>query len=187
LIEFAYKLDDKILKISHQHQYLGITLDKSMHWSHHIQALYKKANKFYTAKLEQMLFNKCIKASAYLTIISPLLEYTSCVWDPHQIYQIHDIEKIQRRAARWVISDYNLYSSVTEMLKLLEWPTLQTRRRISRISLFHKIVHHLTPAIQIPPYYLTTQYPTKLIRLQLDLVVNNIYKLFCRAGLIYVV
>jgi len=119
----------------------------------------KQDFKFYTEKLEQMQLN--IKASAYLTIIRPLLEYASCVWDPHQIYLIHDIEKIQRHAARWVMSNYSPYSSVTEMLKLLEWPTLQTRTRFSRISLFHKIVHHLTPATQLPPYYLTTQYPTR--------------------------
>jgi len=44
----------------------------------------------------------------------------------------------------------------------LEWPTLQTRRRhFSRSSLFHKMVHHPTPAIQLPSYYLTTQYPTR--------------------------
>ena len=133
-----------------------------MHWSHHIQALCKKANK--TLNFIRRNLNKCnrsIKASTYLTIIRPLLEYTSCVWDLHQIYLIHDIEKIQRRVARWVMSDYSPYSSVTEMLKLLEWPTLQTRRCYSRLSLFHKIVHHLTPAIQLPSYYLTTQYPTR--------------------------
>jgi len=126
-IEFAYKLDEIILKTAHQHQYLGITLDKSMHWSYHIQALCKKANK--TLNFIRRNLNKCdksIKASAYLTIVRPLLEYASCVWDPYQKYLIHDIEKIQRHAARWVMSDYSTYSSVTEMLKLLEWPTLET-------------------------------------------------------------
>ena len=35
------------------------------------------------------------------------------------------------------------------------------RRRISRLSQLHKIVYHHTPAIQIPSYYLPTQYPTR--------------------------
>ena len=61
--------------------------------------------------------------------------HVSCVWDAYQKYLIHDIEKIQRHAARSVMSDYSTYSSVTEMLKLLEWPTLETRRRLSRLSL----------------------------------------------------
>jgi len=54
--------------------------------SHHIQALCKKANK--TLNFMRRNLNKCnrsIKASAYLTITRPLLEYASCAWDPHQI------------------------------------------------------------------------------------------------------
>ena len=35
---------------------------------------------------------------AYLTIVRPLLEYAACVWDPHQIYLIHDIGEVQRHA-----------------------------------------------------------------------------------------
>ena len=34
------------------------------------------------------------------------LEYAACVWDPYQEY-LYDLEKIQQRAARWVLSDYN--------------------------------------------------------------------------------
>jgi len=38
---------------------------------------------------------------------------------------IQHLEKVQRRAARWVFNDYSTYSSVTDMLKQLSWPTLQ--------------------------------------------------------------
>ena len=84
------------------------------------------------------------------------------MWDPHQEYLIYEIEKIQRRAAKWALSDYNLYSSVTEMLKSLGWPTLESRRYItgSRLSQFCKIMHRIT-AIHLLPYYLPTQYPTR--------------------------
>ena len=52
------------------------------------------------------------------------MEYTASVWDPHQQYFIDNIKKIQRRAARWVLSDYRQQSSVTNMLNQLHWPTL---------------------------------------------------------------
>ena len=58
-------------------------------------------------------------------------------------------------------SDFSWYSSVTDMLNFLEWPTLQERRHINRLSQFHKIVHQLTPSIQLPSYFLLTQYPTR--------------------------
>ena len=49
----------------------------------------------------------------------------------------------------------------TEMLNLLGWPTLESRRYISRLTYLYKIMHHHTPAIHLLPYYLPTQYPTK--------------------------
>ena len=61
------------------------------------------------------------------------------IWDPHQEYLIYEIEKIQRQAARWTLSDYNRYSSMIEMLNLLGWSTLESRRYNSRL---YKIMHH---------------------------------------------
>ena len=68
--------------------------------------------------------------SAYLTILRPLLEYAAYVWDPYQEYLVYNIEKVQRCFARWVLSDYKCYSSVTEMLRSLGWPTLESRRYV---------------------------------------------------------
>jgi len=54
------------------------------------------------------------------------MEYASAVWDLYYNVDVDKLEKIQRRAARWVLSDYNRTSSVTQMLDQLSWPTLQT-------------------------------------------------------------
>ena len=50
---------------------------------------------------------KEVKETAFLTLVRPCLEYASSVWDLYQLYLIYDIEKIQRRAARWTLSDFN--------------------------------------------------------------------------------
>ena len=55
-------------------------------------------------------------------MVRPQMEYASVIWDP---YYIDKLELIQRRAARWVLSDYNRTSSVSLMLQQLSWPTLQ--------------------------------------------------------------
>ena len=36
------------------------------------------------------------------------------------------VQKVQQRAAHWVLNDYGRFSSVTSMLGQLSWPTLQT-------------------------------------------------------------
>ena len=70
------------------------------------------------------------KCLAYTSIVRPLLEYGSAVWDPYLQKEIQSIEMVQRRAARWVKSDYRYNSSVTSMLADLQWPSLQHRRYV---------------------------------------------------------
>jgi len=45
-------------------------------------------------------------------------QYCSTVWNPHFHKDINEVEKVQRQAARWAMSDYNWSSSVTSMLEL---------------------------------------------------------------------
>ena len=90
-----------------------------MQWSHHIDGICKKASK--VLNFIRRNLSKCsteVKSTAYLTLVRPIMEYAASVWDPHQQYLIDNIEKIQRRAARWVLSDYRQQSSVTNMLNL---------------------------------------------------------------------
>ena len=71
------------------------------------------------------------------------------------------IEKVQRRAIRWTLNNYNYYSSVTTMLQNLNWPTLQYRRQRARLSLFYKSLNNLT-ALEIPPYYTPNNHSSRL-------------------------
>ena len=45
-------------------------------------------------------------------MVRPQLEYASDVWDPHQVGDTMELEKVQRRAACWVLNDYGRFSSV---------------------------------------------------------------------------
>ena len=49
-------------------------------------------------------------------------------------------EKVQRRAARYVVGDFQKTSSVTGILKELNWETLEESRIKSRIRTLHKII-----------------------------------------------
>ena len=66
--------------------------------------------------------SKCssqVKESVYLTMVRPQLEYASDVWDPYYDGNIMELEKVQWRAAHWVLNDYGRFSSVTSMLDQL--------------------------------------------------------------------
>ena len=60
----------------------------------------------------------------------------------------------------WVLNDYGRFSSVSLMLDQLKRPTLQIRRKLSRLQTLHKI-HYQQLSLQIPHYYLPKTRPTR--------------------------
>ena len=66
------------------------------------------------------------------------------VWDPYQTYNSDKVERVQRRAARYVKSRYSRYS---DMLNVLGRMPLSQRRQEARIILFYKIINGLA---QVP-------------------------------------
>jgi len=99
------------------------------------------------------------KRTAYLMLVRPIIEYAASVWDPYYNTDIYKLEKVQRRAARWIVTDYSR-NSVTLFLSSLGIPTLQQRRQISRLTLFYKIINDTLP-IFIPSHYQKTQSCTR--------------------------
>ena len=114
-------------------------------WNIHINTITTKANK--TLGLLHRHLRCCspaTKETAYKALVRPQMEYCGAVWDPYEKGDTETLEKVQRRAARFVKGDYRQQSSVTQMIKDLGWQSLQERRAISRLSLMYKIVHGLS-------------------------------------------
>jgi hypothetical protein len=120
-------------------KYLGVTFSNDLKWNAHIENIIGKANKtlnFVIRTLKRA--NRKVKETAYTSLVRPILEYGECLWDPHQLGVKWDLEKVQRRAARFVLSRYEKCSSVTQMQKELGWESLEARRRKKRLSMFYK-------------------------------------------------
>jgi hypothetical protein len=81
-----------------------------------------------------------MKEQAYKSLVRPPLEYDCSVWDPYLQQDIYTIERVQRRAARFVTNKYRNTSSVGNMLQHLEWRSLQDCRKDSRLNMFEGIV-----------------------------------------------
>ena len=137
----TYTLHGHLLEQVNNVKYLGITISKDLKWNAHIDNTRNKASRtlgFLRRNLK--ISNKKIKDTAYKALVRPSLEYASSVWDPHTIQHSTALEKVQRRAARWVSHSYRQRSSVDSMLQTLNWPTLQLRRKRARLCNFYK--HH---------------------------------------------
>ena len=81
----------------------------------------------------------CLLA-AYLGLVRPLLEYDSQAWDPYTEIQSNEIETTQRRAARFVTSDYHNYElgSGSKLLEDLGWKSLKNKRKVDRLCILKK-------------------------------------------------
>ena len=54
------------------------------------------------------------------------------------------LERVQRKAARFYLQNYNRTASIIDMLRELEWDNLEMRRKKDRLlSLMYKLSHSL--------------------------------------------
>ena len=87
--------------------------------------------------------SELVKTRAYQAIVRPSLEYATCVWDPRTQIAKQKLDAVQRRAARYVTRRYHNTSSVTNMLRHLEWQTLDQRRIATNLTMLYKITNNI--------------------------------------------
>ena len=170
----TYSINNTPLQSMEQHKYLGVLLHNSMSWSKHVQEIINKARK--TLNFVKQTLYHCepsVKVTAYTTLVRPTLEYANVIWGPHQQYLINNIEMVQRQAAKWVKQDYRLTSSVTDMMKDLQWSTLHDQRKYNRLIIyFYKFLHQLRPTRHQYPRILLS-YTTLCLTLHVYLIISD--------------
>ena len=153
-VKYSYRLKGHVLDLQDSTKYLGVDIQSSLSWKTHIDRITKKSNSmlgFLRRNLRSC--SEETKANAYFSMVRSNLEYCSSVWSPHHKDQIHKIEMVQRRAARYTTNRFRNTSSVSSMIDQLQWESLESRRSKIQLTLFFKVIHNL---IDIPPdNYLT--------------------------------
>ena len=139
-INASYNLEGTILDNVENIKYLGVTITTDLKWNTHVSNICTKANR--NLGFLRRNLSACpqdVKESAYKGLVRPVLEYGSSVWDPSSILLQEELEKVQKRAARFVTGNY-LYEtgSMTGILEQLKWESLKKRRRDSRIIMLYK-------------------------------------------------
>ena len=125
-----YHTDGQILQEGQKATYLGVTLSCDLTWSENIQAVASKANQMLGFAQQNLCASpKHCKSMADISLVRSSMEYASTIWDPQLQKDIDLLEKVQWKAARWVLSDYKYTTSVTRLLKCLNWKTLADRRQ----------------------------------------------------------
>ena len=134
----SYSLHGQTLETRSTSKYLGINISSDLSWSTHVEDVAARGNR--TVGFLRRNFRECtpkVKSATYTTMVRPTLEYTPAVWDPYTQREAQLLEKVQRRAARYVNNNYTDRSpgSVTSMLEYLKWTSLEHRRRQIRLGM----------------------------------------------------
>ena len=136
----SYSLHNTSIPKVQEIKYLGVKLEHSLRWNSNTEYLSGKASGkvgFIGRTIPPSL--KHLRDKAYCSLVRPILEYSSTVWDSSLTStQSKQLESIQRKAARMVhcVPRTDHTTSTTALIADLGWDTLQERRGRRRLGIF---------------------------------------------------
>ena len=138
-----YQVSGTELRNVSNYKDLGVIIANDLTWTKHVNETVHKANKVLgLLKRTVGSKNKDIFSILYKSLIRPILEYASPVWAPHLAKDIHEIEKVQRRASRIDLGQRKQEMAYEDRCKILKWNSLE-RGENSYLVERYKIVFNL--------------------------------------------
>jgi len=122
-------IGDQLIPEASSCKYLGIIFRSDLSWADHVNYTVKRAWKalhFIMRILKKG--NSSTKSLAYTTLVRLILEYGAACWDSYREGQIHALDRVQKKAAKFA---YHMSES--------NWEILSQRRKISRICALFKV------------------------------------------------
>ena len=97
------------------------------------------------------------KNKSYIALVRPHIEYAAPVWSPHKVCDVSRLEKVQKRAARWIAAKWNRNEhqwnkSYEDCRHELNWLPLAKRREFLICCQTYKIINNLD-CLQFSNYY----------------------------------
>ena len=139
--------DGKELEDVTCHKHLGLTLNRNLNWSDHIDGLIHDVSKILDVmrKLKYDVDRESLE-KIYFSFIRPKLEYACQIWDSCQIRDNDRLENLQLCAAR-IVTGAKKGTSHQRLYEDVSWPKLSDRRAHIKLLHMHKIVN-----ANVPPY-----------------------------------
>ena len=126
----TYLIDGQPIKLVEKHKDLGILVQNRLSWSDHITSICAKAYRsLHVIRHSISSTSSNLRFSLYLSLVRSKLSYCSQLWRPRLIKDIICLERVQRRATKFVLNDVSTdYKSrliSLHLLPLMYWFELQ--------------------------------------------------------------
>ena len=116
---------------------LGVTFDENLHFK--TQIIHKANNVLGTSKRNFSSRDPVVIRLLYTTLVRPIVDYASTIWNPQHLEHICELENIQRRATKLISILQNLPYS--DRLQSLNLPSLSYRRNRMDLIMTYKILN----------------------------------------------
>ncbi len=133
-------LHGQILTRVSTHKHLGMTFSDDMKWGAHIDSILQKAfNRLNGIRRLKTVISRTVKETLYKSLVLPLVEYGSVLFDNCSAALKLRLERLHRNAAVIVTGAFKI-TSFARLLNELGWDSLEDRRKLARLSLYKKMV-----------------------------------------------
>jgi len=144
-VDLYFFIDNIKIKLVDAHNHIGVTLSADGKWSKHINNVLAKTSR-QIAVLRKIKFkvSRNVFENIYMTLISPLVEFSCDVWDSCTVADADIFERLQLEAVR-IVTGLTADASLPSLYAETGWGKRYTRRKIKKLSLLYGIVKHYIP------------------------------------------
>lgn len=146
-INGCFLMNNEPLELVQTFNDLGILLDKQLDFRAHVSTTINKAMGVlgFIKRWAKEFSDPYTTKQLYTTLVRPILEYGSVVWDPSVKIRTQSIESVQKqfllfclRGLGWVYN--NEFPSYNNRLALIKLPTLKSRRQMLNVTFVLKLL-----------------------------------------------
>ena len=138
---FAYNLGGVELSTVNSFTDLGVLFDMKLTFNSHIQITANKASGVlcFVKRWAKEFKDPYVTKRLYTSLVRPILEYASVIWDPYYNIYINKLESVQKQFLLFCLRGLNWNPNIRlppyrSRLALIRLPTLKSRRTVSNIS-----------------------------------------------------
>ena len=140
--KYSYCLNGNSITESTNERVLGVIIDSNLIFKEHIYTCIKKASNICNLILLNLSHMNCdILVNLYKCFARPILEYSSVVFSPHNLYLIDALEHVQRNFTKRLPGLHDI--KYNDRLRICKLETLELRRLHTDLIMVYKIVNNL--------------------------------------------
>ena len=139
----SLKLGNTPISRVYSYKYLGLIFTCTLSWLVHINQAISKAKRLLGLIYRQFYHysSSSTLLSLYITIVRPILEYGSTIWDPLSTALSTSVGKVQFFALKIISKTWS--TSYSNLLSSVNISSLEHRRRSAKLLLFFKLSNSL--------------------------------------------